>query len=116
MVRLMSLRTSVPVSLASLETGSREAEVDALVASYFAQQLHKVITDATTAIATDELPLARIKRIMKQDSCDPHPRMISADAVPFMAFAAQLFIGHVTMLAWKVSTSVPSATRFSSRT
>ena len=76
------------------------AQVEALIASYFAHKLHSVVTDPRKTIATDELPLARIKRIMKQDSCDPHPRMVCADAVPFMAFAAQLFIGHVTMIAW----------------
>lgn len=80
------------------------AQVEALIASYFAHKLHSVVTDPRKTIATDELPLARIKRIMKQDSCDPHPRMICADAVPFMAFAAQLFIGHVTMIAWINST------------
>jgi histone H3/H4 len=80
------------------------AQVEAHIASYFAHKLHSVVTDPRKTIATDELPLARIKRIMKQDSSDPHPRMICADAVPFMAFAAQLFIGHVTMIAWKNST------------
>ena len=30
--------------------------------------------------------------------------MISADAVPFMAFATKLFIGALTTLAWKLST------------
>lgn len=78
-------------------------EVEALIASYFAKQLHDVMTNQRQA-APDELPLARIKRIMKQDSCDPLPRMISADSVPFMALTAQLFIGHVTQIAWKLST------------
>lgn len=81
-----------------------DEQVNALIASFFAQKLHGVVTDPKRVIATEELPLARIKRIMKQDSCDPHPRMVCADTIPFMAFAAQLFIAHVTSLAWKLST------------
>ena len=48
----------------------------------------------------DELPLARIKRIMKQDSCDSRPRMVSADAIPLMTYATQLFIELIAKLAW----------------
>ena len=84
--------------------GEPGTDVDALIASYFARSLHTVISEAPGAFETEELPLARIKRIMKQDSCDPFPRMISADAVPFMAFAVKLLIGVLTTLAWKTST------------
>ena len=84
--------------------GEPGTDVDALIASYFARSLHTVTSEAPGAFETEELPLARIKRIMKQDSCDPFPRMISADAVPFMAFAVKLFIGVLTTLAWKTST------------
>ena len=79
-------------------------EVKAMIASHFAQQLLALTTNPRQAIAIDELPLARIKRIMKQDSCDPHPRQVSADTVPFMAYMVQLFIGAMTTLAWKLST------------
>lgn len=41
---------------------------------------------------------------MKQDACDPQPRMISEEAVPFLAYATQLFIGSLTYLAWNLST------------
>ena len=84
--------------------GEPGTDVDALIASYFARSLHTVTSEAPGAFETEELPLARIKRIMKQDSCDPFPRMISADAVPFMAFAVKLLIGVLTTLAWKTST------------
>ena len=79
-------------------------EVNAILANFFARKLLAVTTNAPRAIAIDEIPLARVKRIMKQDSCDPHPRMISAEAIPLMAFAVQLFIGSLTDLAWKIST------------
>jgi len=51
------------------------------------------------------LPLARIKRIMKQDSSDPQPRQVSADTIPFMAFSSQLFIACLTNMAWRLSTT-----------
>jgi len=78
-------------------------EVNKLLERYFAYRRALAVQNPK-AIKVDELPLARIKRIMKQDSCDPHPRMISAGAVPFMAFAAQNFIGCITDLAWEIST------------
>ena len=78
-------------------------EVDGLIESYFVKQVHDLASKRRT-IPIDELPLARVKRIMKQDSCDPHPRMISADATPFMALAAQLFIGSLTNIAWTLFT------------
>ena len=91
------------------------AGIDALSASYFARQLHGVITDTAKTIATEELPLARIKRIMKQDSCDPHPRMISADAVPLMAFATKLFIGHLSTVHAMFALSAARRSRHAAR-
>ena len=79
------------------------AEVIATIDEYFAQQQDDVIKHRRKA-SVDELPLARVKRIMKQDSCDPHPRMIGAESIPVMSFASQLFIGHITKLAWNLST------------
>ena len=83
-------------------------EVKQVLANYFASQLliisSKVSAKECKPIATTQLPLARIKRIMKQDSCDPHPRMISADTIPFMAYAVKLFIGSMTKLAWQLFT------------
>ena len=78
--------------------------LEAMLAAYNTHQLIAVTNNVEGAIALEMLPLARIKRIMKQDSCDPHPRMISAEAIPNMAYAAQLFIGSLTSLAWQLST------------
>ena len=78
-------------------------EVEGLIESYFAKQLHDMVTKRRRT-PIDELPLARVKRIMKQDSCDPHPRMISAEATPFMGLTAQLFIGCLTEVAWTLFT------------
>ena len=78
-------------------------DVEGLISRHFEKQLHDIETNKRQ-VASDELPLARLKRIMKQDACEPHPRMISAEAVPFMALAAQLFIGKITAIAWKLST------------
>ena len=41
---------------------------------------------------------------MKMDSCDNAPRYISADTVPVMAAATELFIGVLSDLAWNTST------------
>ena len=46
-----------------------------------------------------DLPLARIKQIMKQDACFDL-RMIGADAVPTIALASELFIESLTLRAW----------------
>lgn len=76
--------------------------VKAISEAYFAKMLHQVLTDPERVLADDALPLARIKRIMKQDSCNPHPCMVSADAVQLIAYIVRLFIGHVTTLAWEL--------------
>ena len=49
------------------------------------------------------LPLARIKRIMRQDACE-NPRMIGADAAPCLAFACQHFVGIAAVRAWAICT------------
>lgn len=79
-------------------------EVERVIDEYLSHQVLAMRLDPSCTIKTDKLPLARIKRIMKQDSCDPHPRMVSSEAIPLMAYAAQLFIGSVVKLAWKQST------------
>ena len=82
----------------------RDTTAEALLAAYNTRQLLAVTSRVPKAVAIDELPLARIKRIMKQDSCDPRPRMVNAKAVHIVAYACQLFIGCVTHLAWNIST------------
>ena len=83
----------------------RDTTAEALLAAYNTRKLLAVTSRVPKAVAIDELPLARIKRIMKQDSCDPHPRMVSADTIPMMAYCTQLFIGSITSLAWQLSVS-----------
>ena len=86
----------------SVERDSDEIRV--IISRFFARELLAVTNNPRQAISTDELPLARIKRIMKQDSCVPQPRMISADAIPLMAHAVQLLVRLVSHIAWDVST------------
>jgi len=86
------------------DEGTRDSrKIQALMASFFAHQL-VAVSDTSKPFTVDALPHARIKRIMKQDAVDPHPRMISADTIPLMAYTAQLFIGLLTDLAWRLST------------
>eukprot|EP00966_Prymnesium_polylepis_P117442 2714393-Prymnesium_polylepis.1 len=61
--------------------------------------MHRSIEVSPSDAITHRLPLARIKRIMKQDSCT-NPRMIGGDAVPAMALACQLLVGALTTRAW----------------
>lgn len=92
-------------SLDETVSGMRNSEeVQAVLVAYFARNLQAVMAHTPGSIQIGELPLARIKRIMKQDSCDPHPRMVSAETIPVMAYAAQLFIGAVTSVAWNIFT------------
>ena len=70
--------------------------------NFFAEKL--LTLTRNKVLLCDELPLARIKRIMKQDSCDSRPRMVSADAIPLMTYATQLFIELIAKLAWQHST------------
>ena len=50
--------------------------------------------------AIEEVPLARIKRIMKQDSCEPPPRMVSVAAILTMAHVSLEFTRLLTSIAW----------------
>ena len=69
---------------------------------YMAEQLRNGLL---VGFSTDELPLSRIKRIMKQDALQGAGRRMVAMNVPgFMALATKLFIGLMTQLAWECST------------
>ncbi|KAL3926567.1 MAG: hypothetical protein SGPRY_003239 [Prymnesium sp.] len=48
---------------------------------------------------THRLPIARIKKIMKQDACT-NPRQIGSCASPTMALACQLAAGLITRRTW----------------
>jgi histone H3/H4 len=78
--------------------------IKAILVAYCARQLLAITNRGEEAYASSDLPLARIKRIMKQDASDPTPRMIAAETVPVVAYAVQLFIGSISSLAWQIST------------
>ena len=70
---------------------------------FMAEQLRNGLL---VGFATDEMPLSRIKRIMKQDALPElqRCRSVSLQQPRFMALASQLFIGLMTRLAWAGST------------
>jgi histone H3/H4 len=88
---------------ARLKALRNSEQVQAMMAEFFARQMIAIV-DRKSDQMFKELPLARIKRIMKQDACEMEPRMISADAIATMAYASQLFVGWLTKLAWAFST------------
>ena len=55
---------------------------------------------AATHYTSRELPLSRIKRIMKQDSC-LDARLVGMDATPAAAYASELFIEWIVTRAWE---------------
>ena len=61
--------------------------------------MNRAIEMSPSSAIINRLPLARIKRIMKQDACT-NPRVIGGDAVPAMALACQLLVGALTTRAW----------------
>lgn len=90
---------------------SDKEEADAL----FEEGLKKTMEDfwataesTTRAAVTDtdftrhDLPLARIRRIMRQDACDD-PKPLGNDACVVMAYATELFIASLTKRAWAFS-------------
>ena len=70
---------------------------DALVTRLF-EETTKALTEAPSVdIRELELPLARIKRIMKSDE---DVRMISAEAPVLFAKACEMFILELTLRSW----------------
>ncbi|GAA0153357.1 DNA-binding transcription factor [Lithospermum erythrorhizon] len=63
--------------------------------SFWAKQLHEV--EQTTDFKNHNLPLARIKKIMKADE---DVRMISAEAPVIFAKACEMFILELTLRSW----------------
>ena len=66
------------------------AFVEELIAKFMQRKLES-ISSKPGSLQAGALPISRIKRIMKQDSCDPSPRMVSADTTPLMEYGAQVF-------------------------
>jgi histone H3/H4 len=75
--------------------------LDARMQDYLSS-MREAITLSPSGAITNRLPLARIKRIMKQDA-NNSARMIGADAVPAVALACQLFMGALTKRAWELA-------------
>ena len=60
-------------------------------------RIQGTLIEQTTEFKTHQLPLARIKKIMK---CDEDVRMISAEAPVLFAKACELFILELTLRSW----------------
>ena len=83
---------------------ARDPEVGAHIAQYLEDALKELDAQDPSSknkLAINEVPIARIKRIMKQDACDPAPRMISVPAILAMAYVALEFTRLLTSIAWK---------------
>ena len=81
--------------------------IEAFLSDYFTRHRNDMLLNGSQELAdvVSNLPLTRVKRIMKMDACEERPRMIAANVLPIMAVAVQLFIGSVTTLAWQESRS-----------
>ena len=84
---------------------ARDPAIGAHMAQYLEEAALKEKDDQEPASnnkkqAIDEVPLARIKRIMKQDSCEPPPRMVSVAAILTMAHVSLEFTRLLTSIAW----------------
>ncbi|CAB4030103.1 nuclear transcription factor Y subunit gamma isoform X1, partial [Paramuricea clavata] len=75
--------------------GSVQTEAHQLLASFWTRKSQEIRT--MTDFKTQELPLARIKKIMKQDE---EVKMISAEAPVLFAKAAEIFINELSLRAW----------------
>jgi len=64
---------------------------------FWPKAMEEIRSSQTTAMKHQELPLARIKKIMKLDE---EVKMISAEAPVLFAKAAEIFINELTMRAW----------------
>ena len=75
--------------------GTVQTEAHQLLASFWTRKTQEIRT--MTDFKTQELPLARIKKIMKQDE---EVKMISAEAPVLFAKAAEIFINELSLRAW----------------
>jgi nuclear transcription factor Y gamma len=83
-------------SLESCYTGA-PGEAQALLDSFWTNVLDEIKNVQQNDFKTQELPLARIKKIMKLDE---DVKMISAEAPVLFAKAAEIFITELTLRAW----------------
>ncbi|XP_048582271.1 nuclear transcription factor Y subunit gamma-like isoform X2 [Nematostella vectensis] len=73
------------------------SEAAQLLATFWPRQMQDIRNMSTNDFKIQELPLARIKKIMKQDE---EVKMISAEAPVLFAKAAQIFINELSLRAW----------------
>ncbi|KAJ7387606.1 hypothetical protein OS493_000941, partial [Desmophyllum pertusum] len=76
---------------------SGQSEAAQLLATFWPRQMQEIRSMNTNDFKIQELPLARIKKIMKQDE---EVKMISAEAPVLFAKAAQIFINELSLRAW----------------
>eukprot|EP00965_Chrysotila_dentata_P237600 6202010-Pleurochrysis_carterae.AAC.1 len=65
----------------------------------FWEETLKEVSGAAGPWTSSDLPLARIKRIMKLDSCF-NPQMVGADGAQMAAYLSEVFVKCVTTRAW----------------
>ncbi|EIM22057.1 histone-fold-containing protein [Wallemia mellicola CBS 633.66] len=75
--------------------------LDDFLSTFWTSHLHQ-IEDEVTDFKKHELPLARIKKVMKSD---PGVKMISAEAPILFSRACEIFISELTCRSWLVAES-----------
>ncbi|XP_070555546.1 nuclear transcription factor Y subunit gamma-like isoform X1 [Ptychodera flava] len=77
--------------------GTSSQEVQAQLASFWQKQMEEIKVMKSDDFKQQELPLARIKKIMKMDE---DVKMISAEAPVLFSKAAEIFISELSLRAW----------------
>ena len=75
---------------------------DAEYRRYFQEQMHKLSSDGNNVIMTKGIPLLRLKKLMKTQSCF-NCLNIARDVPALMAYGVQIFVRLMTRLAWSLS-------------
>jgi nuclear transcription factor Y gamma len=79
--------------------GGLSTEAQGLLDNFWTKAVDDIKTLGNEAFKSQELPLARIKKIMKLDD-DVKVMMISAEAPVLFAKAAEIFITEISLRAW----------------
>ena len=75
---------------------------DAEYRRYHQEQMHKLSSDGNNVIMTKGIPLSRLKKLMKTQSCF-NCLNIRRDVPALMAYGVQIFVRLMTRLAWSLS-------------
>ena len=78
-------------------TGGDSGETQAALEQFWPKTTEEIRTMSISDLKRQELPLARIKKIMKLDD---DVKMISAEAPVLFGKACEMFIHELTMRAW----------------